>query len=105
MSGSSSATVARLAPRPTTSLVYRLVPAAGQQPIRLEFTSEDGSTHFTSDDFDPMVEGALYNEYTMGIYAGDVNLNQILMDITIDGKTYTKVVNVETSTLQHPLRR
>ena len=79
--------------------VYRLVPAAGQQPIRLEFTSEDGSTHFTSDDFDPMVEGALYNEYTMGIYAGDVNLNKILMDITIDGKTYTKVVNVETSTL------
>ena len=79
--------------------VYRLVPAAGQQPIRLEFTSEDGSTHFTSDDFDPMVEGALYNEYSMGIYAGNVNLNQILMDITIDGKTYTKVVNVETSTL------
>ena len=79
--------------------VYRLVPAAGQQPIRLEFTSEDGGTHFTSDDFDPMVEGALYNEYTMGIYAGDVNLNQILMDITIDGKVYTKVVNVETSTL------
>ena len=79
--------------------VYRLVPAAGQQPIRLEFTSEDGSTRFTSDDFDPMVEGALYNEYTMGIYAGDVNLNQILMDITINGKVYTKVVNVETSTL------
>lgn len=79
--------------------VYRLVPAAGQQPIRLEFTSEDGSTHFTSDDFDPMVEGALYNEYTMGIYAGDVNLNQILMDITINGKVYTKVVNVETSKL------
>ena len=35
----------------------------------------------------------------MGIYAGDVNLNQILMDITINGKVYTKVVNVETSTL------
>ena len=77
--------------------VYRLVPAAGQQPIRLEFKS--GDTYFTSDDFDPVAEGSLYNQYEMGVYAGDVNLNQILMDITIDGKTYTKVVQVDTATL------
>lgn len=84
--------------------VYRLVPTGeNQDAVRLEFTSEDGSTHFTSDDFDPAAEGALYNTYTMGIYAGDsdnpVNLEQIVMDITIDGTTYQKVVNVETSTL------
>lgn len=78
--------------------VYRLVPTAeGQDPVRLEFTS--GGQTFTSDDFDPATEGALHNEYEMSIYPGDVDLNSILMDITIDGKTYTKVVKVEPGVL------
>lgn len=77
--------------------VYRLVPAAGQDPIRLQFTS--GDQFFTSDDFDPATIGRLNNQYTMGVYPGDVDQNNIVMDIEVGGRTYTYTVEVDTATL------
>lgn len=77
--------------------VYRLVPAAGQDPIRLQFTS--GDQFFTSDDFDPATIGRLNNQYTMGVYPGDVDQNNIVMDIEVGGRTYTYTVEVGTATL------
>lgn len=51
--------------------IYRIVPAAGQDPIRLEFTDEDGQMS-NSDNF--VIElNDLYQMYDMTIYAGALN--------------------------------
>lgn len=72
--------------------VYRLVPTGtDQDPVRLEFKS--GDQYFTSDDFTPTQ--SLSNEYEMGIYAGGVDLANIVMTIQIGDETYTRAVKVD----------
>ena len=73
--------------------VYRLVPVADQVNVRLEFTGEDGNIT-TSDTFNP-APGTLYQEYTMTIYAGALEQNQVNASITIGGKAYEFDVKVE----------
>ena len=63
--------------------IYRIVPAKdGQDKVRLEFTDENGNLHI-SDTFQPDTEGSLFQQYDMNLYAGEVNLNNVRIDITI----------------------
>lgn len=66
--------------------IYRIVPAKdGQDKVRLEFTDENGNLHI-SDTFQPDTEGSLFQQYDMNLYAGEVNLNNVRIDITIPGE-------------------
>ena len=78
--------------------VYRIVPAEGQDPIRMLFSDEGGS--YVSDEFDVAAEGALNRDYSMTIYGGEVDLNNVWMDVTVGGKMSTYVVDVEPATLR-----
>lgn len=63
--------------------IYRIVPAKdGQDKVRLEFTDENGNLHI-SDTFQSDTEGSLFQQYDMNLYAGEVNLNNVRIDITI----------------------
>lgn len=77
--------------------VYRVVSPEGQDPVRLQFTS--GDQFFVSDEFDPSTVGALSNQYVMGVYPGEVDQKNIVMDVKIGEKTYTYTVELETGTL------
>ena len=63
--------------------IYKIVPAQGQDPIRVSFTGSDDKT-YTSDDFDPST--ALYNKYKMDLYTGGVDVASITMTFTIPGE-------------------
>ena len=80
--------------------IYRIVPAEGQDPIRLEFTDEDGNT-YVSDEFDPMAEEALHRTYGMSLYAGGVDFAQLVMQVTVpdNGGTFYCAVNTVPGTL------
>ena len=79
--------------------IYRILPAdAGQAPVCLQFTSEDGS-FYTSDIFEPAAAGALNQKYTMGIYPGLTDTSSVMLDVTIDDETYTCTVKLETGDL------
>lgn len=78
--------------------VYRIVAADGQDPVRLQFTDDEG-TRFVSDDFDPAALGSLSRDLSMSIYPGDVDLDNILMDVTVNGEKHTYVVRTEPATL------
>ncbi len=77
--------------------VYRVVSPEGQDPVRLQFTS--GDQFFVSDEFDPSTVGALSNQYVMGVYPGEVDQKNIVMDVEIGEKTYTYTVELETGML------
>ena len=79
--------------------IYRILPADDSQvPVRLQFTSEDGS-FYTSDIFEPAAAGALNQKYTMGIYPGLTDTSSVMLDVTIDDETYTCTVKLETGDL------
>ena len=73
--------------------VYRLVPGANQVSVRLEFKDENGNIT-TSESFAP-APGTLHQEYTMTIYPGALEQNQVNASITIGGKAYEFDVKVE----------
>lgn len=79
--------------------VYRIVAADEQDPVRLQFTDDEG-TRYVSDDFDPAALGSLSRDLSMSIYPGDVDLDNILMDVKVDGETLTYVVRTEPATLR-----
>lgn len=78
--------------------VYRIVAADGQDPVRLQFTDDEG-TRYVSDDFDPAALGSLSRDLSMSIYPGDVDLDKILMDVKVGSETLTYVVRTEPATL------
>lgn len=78
--------------------VYRIVAADGQDPVRLQFTDDEG-TRYVSDDFDPAALGSLSRDLSMSIYPGDVDLDNILMDVKVGSETLTYVVRTEPATL------
>ena len=78
--------------------VYRIVAADGQNPVRLQFTDDEG-TRYVSDDFDPAALGSLSRDLSMSIYPGDVDLDNILMDVKVGSETLTYVVRTEPATL------
>ena len=65
--------------------IYRIVPAAGQDPIRLEFTDEDGQMS-NSDNFVIELKD-LYHMYDMTIYAGALNPDFFRAVITFPDKS------------------
>lgn len=86
--------------------IYRIAPQNdGQDPVRLEFTDEAG-TNYISDEFDPVQAGNLYQDYEMDIYAGAVNLDNVVVDITIPGQngaspvTYTCTMKTQPGKLK-----
>lgn len=69
--------------------VFRFVPAAGQEPIRVIVTDEDGNTQI-SDSFESGDE--VHQEYTMSIYTGTVDVGSVVMkidDVVADGFPFT----------------
>ncbi len=78
--------------------VYRIVAADEQDPVRLQFTDDEG-TRYVSDDFDPAALGSLSRDLSMSIYPGDVDLDHILMDVKVGSETLTYVVRTEPATL------
>lgn len=78
--------------------VYRIVAADEQDPVRLQFTDDEG-TRYVSDDFDPAALGSLSRDLSMSIYPGDVDLDNILMDVKVGSETLTYVVRTEPATL------
>ncbi len=85
--------------------IYRLCTTAPEQPaVRLAITGDTVDGMVTSDEFDINLNQNLYREYTMSIYAGD--LDQGLVKLTVkddaglgelDGQSYS--VEVEPGTL------
>ena len=61
--------------------IYRLVPTGDAPDVRLSITDETGAT-MTSDNFVESIDN-LYEVYSMGIYAGDLNQNLITATVTI----------------------
>lgn len=83
--------------------IYRIVPdpTPGQEPVpvRLQFTSEDGSTTFTNDTFDPAQAGALHQQYTMRLYTELVDANQVVFEVEIDGTKYYNTMELQEGVL------
>ena len=76
--------------------VYRLIPGAGQYNVRLQFS--DGEETILSDVFTPALD-QLYKEYTMTIYAGALEQQEVQATITPDEVTDPFDVEVVPGTL------
>lgn len=67
--------------------IYRIVPdpADGQtaQPVRLQFTSEDGTKTFTSSDFTP--DTSLQQQYKMKLYTELVENDKVVFEVDTNG--------------------
>lgn len=63
--------------------IYRIVPADGQDPIRVAFTDTETGETITSDAFDP--SNALYKQYEIRLYTGQVEVESISMQFTVPG--------------------
>lgn len=81
--------------------IYRIVPAKGQDPIRLEFTDEEGHRS-NSDDFVIELED-LYQIYDMTIYAGALNPELFKAVITFPDKS-TRDMKVEVQSAKLTIR-
>lgn len=55
---------------------YYFVAASGQDPVRVTYTDKDG-TQVTDDEFDVSWVGNTYAEYTIDLYPGDNNFNDV----------------------------
>lgn len=79
--------------------IYRIVPVPteGQEavPVRLQFTSPDGSQTFTNDTFDPSQTDTLYQQYTMQLYTNLVNANQVVFEVEVDGEHFYNTMKLE----------
>ncbi len=67
--------------------VYRLVSVSGQEPMKMQFTDRNGNIR-TNDKFS--VTNALFEQYGMEIYPGDVDAGNISAEIRIgESRTFT----------------
>lgn len=81
--------------------IYRLVPAEGQDPVRLVITDpENGNKIVINDDFetDLLNGGSIYKEYSTSIYPGALEQNLVKLVIentgsSLDGNEYPLEVN------------
>ena len=76
--------------------VYSFVVPTGQDPVRMEFTDEAGNTKI-SDEFN--IVDALYQEYVMAIYKGNVEGTSVKAEATINGVKMEAPVGQTTGTL------
>lgn len=76
--------------------IYRIVPAQGQQPVRLEITDPENDNKIVlNDDFetDLLDGGSIYKKYTTSIYPGDLEQSLVKLviqntDSALDGNAY-----------------
>ena len=64
----------------TEKYIYRLISADDQDPVRMQFTDEDGNVQ-VSDEFD--LNNALYSQYTMSIYPGAVDQSTVYAELDL----------------------
>ncbi len=79
--------------------IYKIVPSAGTNPVRLMFQDENGNV-YDSDTFNPQEVDALNHQYQMRIYSGLTD--QDLVNITVsvpDGNTYSCTLKTEPGAL------
>ena len=76
--------------------VYSFEVPDTQDPVRLQFTDEEGNI-VISDEFD--VSDALYQTYSMGIYKGAVSGSTVQATVTIQEQEYAASVGSEDGTL------
>ena len=79
--------------------VYSFAAAAGQDPVRMQFTDENGNIQL-SDEFN--ITDALYQQYIMSLYTGAVNagtVTAVAHDLGEDVSNMTATVGLVDSTL------
>ena len=77
--GEDGSSTAKLGEDGQERFVYRIVPDAEQDPIRVQI--KNGDTVVTSDSFDP--SEALYAKYDVSLYTGALEPEDIVMTITV----------------------
>lgn len=66
--------------------LYRIDPDPqfeGTKPLRLQFTDTETGETYLSDEFDPAAEDALFKQYKMLIYTGELNRDNIILQIDV----------------------
>lgn len=77
--------------------VYKLVSGSGQDPVRLQFTDENGKV-VVEDDF--TVGEKLNKTFSMGIYKGDAGEVEAVVNEDTSGTTYGIILNEGTLTVR-----
>ena len=67
-----------------SNYIYRLVAGEEQDPVRLLITGGSVATPVVSDQFDISLNSALFREYDMTIYSGDVNSGLVKLTVKND---------------------
>ncbi|MBM6676399.1 right-handed parallel beta-helix repeat-containing protein [Olsenella uli] len=68
--------------------LYRIDPDPqfeGTKPLRLQFTDTETGETYLSDEFDPAAEDALFKQYKMLIYTGELDRENIIIQIDVPG--------------------
>ncbi len=71
--------------------VYRFAPSDEQNPVRMQFTDEEGNI-IISDEFE--IENALYQNYVMSLYQGSVLADTVQAVVSINGQTISAPVGL-----------
>lgn len=82
----------------TARYIYRIVPAEGQDPVRVQFTDPDTNETIVSDEFTPSLN-TQYKEYNMKIYSGELNPDKLTAQIRVNGQLETRGIESDTGKL------
>ena len=77
--------------------VYRMTPAEGQEPVRLQIVGEDGP--ISNDRLEDFGTDNLFETYTMSIYGGGVETDAVKARLTINGVTQSCDIYVDSGVL------
>lgn len=77
---------------------YRLVAAAGQDEVRVQFTDESGQVHI-NDTFDPAIAGELYTTYDIDLYPGENNMSDVTAKVQGSEKETSYPISTNSGTL------
>ena len=77
--------------------VYRMIPAEGQEPVRLQIEGDDGP--ISDDKLEDFDTNNLFETYTMSIYGGDVKTDAVKAQLTISGVIQSCDIYVDSGVL------
>ena len=77
--------------------VYRMIPAEGQEPVRLQIEGDDGP--ISDDKLEDFGTNNLFETYTMSIYGGDVKTDAVKAQLTISDVTQSCDIYVDSGVL------
>ena len=80
-----------------SKFVYRMTPAEGQAPVRLQIAGEDGP--ISDDRLENFGTDNLFETYTMSIYGGDVRTDAVKAQLTINGAIQSCDIYVDSGEL------